>query len=129
MRVFFTNFRRSFLSIGLLELVFTFAIQFLYPKPFVIRSLIDGLSTISLLFLCFGLIIFVFQSGFFDGMIYSFKRFARSIRNRQLGENEAEAPLKEYKHRDGERSPIIWPLIIDSFFLFVFTFVLSLLLL
>ncbi|MDN3954203.1 DUF3899 domain-containing protein [Sporolactobacillus laevolacticus] len=125
MKVFFTNFRRSFLSIGLIELVFTLAIQFLYQKPFKIRSLIDGLSTISLLFLCLGLIIFVLQGGFFDGMIYSFKRFARSIRNRQLGEDEAETPLKEYKHRDGKRSPIIWPLIFDSLFLFIVSLVIS----
>lgn len=125
MRVFFTNFRLSFFTIGLLELFFTLAIQFLYQKPFIVRSLIDGLSTSSLLFLCLGLIIFVLQGGFFDGMIYSFKRFARSIRNRQLGENEAEAPLKEYKHRDGKRSPIIWPLIFDSLFLFIVSLVIS----
>lgn len=125
MRVFFTNFRRSFVSIGLLELVVTLAIQFFYHEPLSAGSLIDGLSTISLLFFCAGLSIFVYQGGFFDGMIYSFKRFARSVRNKQLGENDAEAPLTEFKHHDGNRSSITWPLIFDSLFLFIVSLIMS----
>lgn len=127
MRVFFTNFRLSFVSIGLLELVFALAIQFFYQEPFSAGSLIDGLSTISLIFFCAGLSIFVYQGGFFDGMIYSFKRFARSLRNKKFGENDAEAPLTEFKHH-GKRFSITWPLIFDSLFLFIVPFVLSLLL-
>jgi hypothetical protein len=59
-------------------------------------------------------------------MIYSFKRLSRSLRKRQFGEEEAEAPLAEMKHRDGsQRWSITWPLIFSSIILFMITLIVA----
>ncbi|MCO7126671.1 DUF3899 domain-containing protein [Sporolactobacillus shoreicorticis] len=126
MKDFFTTFRISFPAVAFFELILALFAQFFYKDPFSIRSIVDGLSTVSLLFFSAGLLLFVYQGGGFDGVVYSFRRFARSIRNRQIGENDAEAPLAEMKHHDGKkRASITWPLIIDSCLLFIASLLLS----
>ncbi|BBN98461.1 DUF3899 domain-containing protein [Sporolactobacillus terrae] len=111
------------------EILISIVTQGLFARAFSLITLINHLSVVSLLSLNLGLIIFIIQGGFFDGMTYSFKRVARAIRKKQLGqqEAEAEAPLAEMKHRDGsQRWPITWPLILSSLLLFVTTVLISL---
>ncbi|MCO7174506.1 DUF3899 domain-containing protein [Sporolactobacillus kofuensis] len=125
MKVFLTNFRISFLYIGLVEVVLVMISQFLYHDPFSMLSLIDAVSMVSLFFFSIGLIMFIYQGGAFDGILYSFKRFARATRNKRLGEHDVEAPLAEFKHRDGKRSFVVWSLIFDSLVLFIFSLIFS----
>ncbi|WP_139693855.1 DUF3899 domain-containing protein [Sporolactobacillus terrae] len=108
------------------EILISIVTQGLFARAFSLITLINHLSVVSLLSLNLGLIIFIIQGGFFDGMTYSFKRVARAIRKKQLGQQEAEAPLAEMKHRDGsQRWPITWPLICSSIFLFIITLLIS----
>ncbi|GEB76561.1 DUF3899 domain-containing protein [Sporolactobacillus inulinus] len=109
------------------EILISIVVQGLSDRSFSLITLINHLSVVSLLSLNLGLIIFIIQGGFFDGMTYSFKRVARAFRKKQLGEQEAEAPLAEMKHREGsQRWPITWPLILSSLVLFVTTVLISL---
>ncbi|GGL45826.1 DUF3899 domain-containing protein [Sporolactobacillus putidus] len=115
----------SYLVIIIVELLLTLFAQLLSVQPFSLIAIINALSVVSLVFLTIGLVIFVIHGGFFDGIVYSFKRFSRDIRKNRLGEADAEAPLAEYRKRDGQRPPLTWPLIWISFFLFCLSLVLS----
>lgn len=121
MKSFFLNRRFCYFSVIACEPLLTIMSQFLYQHPFSGRTLLDSLGTISLIAFNVGLIIFIVQGGFFDSMVYSFKRFSRSMKKNRLGEQEAEAPLAEYKIRNGRRAPITWPLIFVSAAYFLFT--------
>ncbi|GAY75892.1 hypothetical protein NBRC111894_1446 [Sporolactobacillus inulinus] len=55
--------------------------------------MINHLSVVSLLSLNLGLIIFIIQGGFFDGMTYSFKRVARAFRKNSLGSRKLRRRL------------------------------------
>ncbi|RYL91473.1 DUF3899 domain-containing protein [Sporolactobacillus sp. Y61] len=115
-----------YLSMAVIEPVLTVIIQFVYEHPFSVHALTDALGTISLLAFNVGLIIFIIQGGFFDGMIYSFKRFSRSVRKSRLGDQDTEPPLSQYKIRDGKRTGITWPLIIISAFYFLLSLAVAL---
>jgi len=112
----------------LLILVFEFVLTLFSQLIFSSLSylaFINHLSVISLLFFNFGLIVFIVQGGFFDGVVYSFKRFVRATRKKTFQEEDTEAPMAEYRHRNGKRSFIIWPLLLDSLFLFLLSIFLS----
>lgn len=116
----------TFIIVFAVELLASFAAMLFRNHQFSLFSLTDSLGLVSLIFLTAGLIIFVIQGGFFDGIVYSFRRFARSVRKKQLGDVDAEAPMAEYKIRDGSRWPVTWPLLFVSLILFILSLLLSL---
>jgi hypothetical protein len=111
--------------IFLLEIIVALLLLWLLSAPFSLLVFINYLSVVSLLFFNLGLIIVIIQGGFFDGAAYSFKRFIRATRKKALQEEDAEAPLEEYKRRDGKRALITWPLIVDSILLFLCSILLT----
>lgn len=125
MKIRFNKLRISYLVIIIAELLLTLLAQFFSARPFSLITMINVLSTVSLVFLTIGLVIFIIQGGFFDSMVYSFKRFSRAVRKNRLGEADAEAPLAEYQRRDGQRSILTWALIFVSLFFFLLSLVLS----
>lgn len=120
-----TNILFLFTFIFLLEITIALLLLWLLHAPLSLLAFINYLSVVSLLFFNFGLIIFIIQGGFFDGAAYSFKRFVRATRKKVLQEEDVEAPLEEYSRRDGKRTPITWPLIVDSIFLFLCSILLT----
>lgn len=110
-----------FYAIGttMAELLAAAVWQLFETHPFSPFAIVEGIGTVGLAFLNLGLIIFIYQGGFFDSIVYSFRRFSRSVRQRRLGENEAEAPMAEYKTRHGERWPLTGPLIGVSLLFFI----------
>ncbi|MDD9147284.1 DUF3899 domain-containing protein [Sporolactobacillus sp. CQH2019] len=117
----------SYFSVLSAELLLALFAQYFSPHAFSLISLLNSLSIVCLLFLSAGLIIFIIQGGFFDGIIYSFKRFSRTVRKNRLGDADAEAPLAEYRKRSGRRSPFTWPLIWVSLSLFCLSLAVSVL--
>ncbi|RYL89741.1 DUF3899 domain-containing protein [Sporolactobacillus sp. THM7-4] len=126
MRFWSTNIKGAFFLIFCSEGLLILLSQFFYQRPFSLLSLINAAAMISLIFFNAGLILFVFQGGFFDSMVYSFRRFSRALRNHQPGETDTEAPPEEYERRDGRRYPITWPLIFVSLLYFSASIILSL---
>jgi hypothetical protein len=110
------------------ELILTFLTMLIKNHTLSLFSLTDALGLIGLIGLMAGLILFVFQGGFFDGILYSFRRFARSWRQSQLRESDPETPMAEYKVHDGSHWPVTWPLLAVSLILILISLLLSLLL-
>lgn len=114
-----------YMVISAAELLVSFVIMFIRSHQLNLFSFTDSIGLASMIFLSTGLIIFIVQGGFFDGIAYSFRRFARTMRKRQLGDVDAEAPMAEYKIRNGYRWLITWPLILVSLLLFLLSLILS----
>lgn len=108
------------------ELVLTLLTMLLRNHSFSYFALADALGLVGLLCLTVGLILFIFQSGFLDGIIYSFRRFARSWRQKQLGEADPEAPMAEYQIREGTHWPVTWPILAVSLMAILVSLFLSL---
>ncbi|WP_010631322.1 DUF3899 domain-containing protein [Sporolactobacillus vineae] len=108
------------------ELVLTILTMLIRNRSLSYFALADALGLVGLLCLTAGLILFIFQGGFFDGILYSFRRFARAWRQKQLHEPDPETPLAEYKVRDGRRWPVTWPVLAVSLILVLVSLLLSL---
>lgn len=108
------------------ELVLTLLTMLLRNHSFSYFALTDALGLVGLLCLTVGLILFIFQSGFLDGIIYSFRRFARSWRQKQLGEADPETPMAEYKTHEGIHWPVTWPILAVSLLAILVSLLLSL---
>lgn len=125
------KFHRSILYSIILsgELVLTFLTMLIRDHSLSYFALTDALGLVGLICLVAGLILLIIQGGFFDGIIYSFRRFSRSWRQKQLGESDSEAPMAEYKIRDGSHWPVTWPMLIVSLIIILISLFLSLALL
>ncbi|MFD2617109.1 DUF3899 domain-containing protein [Terrilactibacillus laevilacticus] len=88
--------------------------------------LLNALSMTGLTFLALGLIIFIVQSGFFDAIVYSFKRFFRANRKKQLIDYEDDGPdnFTPRLQKKGSKG-ITLPLILISLLLFLISLILS----
>ncbi|WP_241654946.1 DUF3899 domain-containing protein [Sporolactobacillus shoreae] len=112
--------------VGGAEFLISFATMLIRNHQLSLFGFADSIGLISLIFMTAGLILFIIQGGFFDGIAYSFRRFARAVRKKQLGDVDAEAPMAEFKIRDGSRWSITWPLLFVSLALFGLSLLLSL---
>jgi hypothetical protein len=108
------------------ELILTLLSMLIRNRSFSYFALADALGLIGLLSLMIGLILFIIQGGFFDGILYSFRRFARSWRQKQLGEADPETPMAEYKIHDGRHWPVTWPILTVSLIMILISLFLSL---
>lgn len=125
MKLFKENLVLSFAVTLLAEIGFSIIGVIAIYRRFSLLACINTLSIESLIFLMIGLIIFIIQGGFFDAIAYSFHRFARTLRKKQLIDVDAEAPLETLKKRGGPRWAVTWPLIIVSLSFFILSLCLS----
>ncbi|MFX3619607.1 MAG: DUF3899 domain-containing protein [Sporolactobacillus sp.] len=118
--------KRLYLIVACSELGVCLIGQFFLSHPFSFLNLANAAGMVGLLSLLLGAVIFIVQGGFFDSIVYSFKRVSRTLRKRKLGAADAEAPLAELRRHDGsERWSITWPFLIIGATLFIISLILS----
>ncbi|MTT30563.1 DUF3899 domain-containing protein [Terrilactibacillus sp. BCM23-1] len=109
------NYKRTFILFSIIFLIESIAclvgLAYVYHH-YTFLYLLNALSMTGLTFLALGLIIFIVQSGFFDATIYSFHRFFKSNRKKQLIDDEDEiddnfAPQLNKKASRGFAVPLI----------------------
>lgn len=81
----------------------------------------DILFMIALAMLLIGAALHVIQTGFFDGIVYSFKRYFRSTAKRQMIEEDQS----EIKYKLDYDNPITYPFLIAGGFCTVVTIIIS----
>ncbi|MCA0172309.1 DUF3899 domain-containing protein [Bacillus sp. RAR_GA_16] len=81
----------------------------------------DILFMIALGMLLIGAALHVVQTGFFDGIVYSFKRYFRSTAKRQMIEEDHS----EIKYKLDYDNPITYPLLIAGGFCTIVTIIIS----
>ncbi|WP_377889603.1 DUF3899 domain-containing protein [Alkalihalobacillus sp. R86527] len=94
----------------------------LSDSGFSIQSASDILFMIALAMLLIGAALHVIQTGFFDGIVYSFKRFLRnSTKHQMIEEDKSELSYKlEYDN------PVTYPILIAGAFWTVITIIIAL---
>ncbi|WP_226658562.1 DUF3899 domain-containing protein [Pseudalkalibacillus hwajinpoensis] len=88
---------------------------------FGLQPVSDILFMIALGMLLIGAALHVIQTGFFDGIVYSFKRYFRSTAKRQMIEEDHS----EIKYKLDYDNPITYPLLIAGGFCTVVTILIS----
>ncbi|WP_270181631.1 DUF3899 domain-containing protein [Alkalihalobacillus sp. CinArs1] len=81
----------------------------------------DILFMISLAMLLIGAALHVVQTGFFDGIVYSFKRFLRSSTKHQMIEEDKS----ELSYRLNYDNPITYPILIAGGFWMIITIIIA----
>lgn len=106
----------------ILSLVFTFILY----NTFTLLAIVNATFLVSLLYLVFGAALFLVQSGFFNGITYSFKRFFRRTKKIDEMIYESNPQLEEESYLPKEHYfPIAYPILTSGGILFVITLVIA----
>ncbi|MBF0708188.1 DUF3899 domain-containing protein [Alkalihalobacillus hwajinpoensis] len=89
-----------------------------------IQSISDILFMIALAMVLIGAALHVVQTGFFDGIVYSFKRYFRNTAKRQMIEEDTS----EIHYRLDYDNPITYPLLMAGGFCAILTIIISIVL-
>ena len=89
-----------------------------------IQSISDILFMIALAMVLIGAALHVVQTGFFDGIVYSFKRYFRNTAKRQMIEEDTS----EIHYRLDYDNPITYPLLMAGGFCVILTIIISIVL-
>ncbi len=117
------QFIRTFIIGVMLSLLLTY---FLY-KTFTLLALVNATFLVSLFYLIFGSALFLVQTGFFNGITYSFKRFFRRTRKSDEMIYEANPQAEEESYLPKEHYfPIAYPILASGGIFFVITLLIAL---
>ncbi|MBN8207219.1 DUF3899 domain-containing protein [Bacillus sp. NTK071] len=105
----------------ILTLVSSIIISITSDEGLGFQSVTDLLFMIGLAMLLIGAALHVVQTGFFDGIVYSFKRYFRSSTKHQMIEEDKS----ELSYQLNYDNPITYPLLISGAFWTVITIVIS----
>lgn len=96
-------------------------ISLLSDDGFSIQNASDNLFMIALAMLLIGAALHVIQTGFFDGITYSFKRFLRNSTKHQMIEEDKS----EITYKMNYDNPVTYPLIIAGAFWTIITIIIA----
>ncbi|WP_347550737.1 DUF3899 domain-containing protein [Pseudalkalibacillus hwajinpoensis] len=105
----------------ILSLVISIIITITSDEALGMRSVSDLLFMISLGMLLMGASLHVVQTGFFDGIVYSFKRYFRSNTKHQMIEEDKT----ELGYQLNYNNPITYPLLIAGGFWIIITVIIA----
>ncbi|GAA0606042.1 hypothetical protein GCM10009001_24130 [Virgibacillus siamensis] len=117
------QFIRTFIIGVILSLILTYLIY----KTFTLLAIVNATFLVSLLYLIIGSALFLVQSGFFNGITYSFKRFFRRTRkiDEMIYEVNPEAEEESYLPKE-HHFPIAYPILASGSIFFVVTLLIAL---
>ncbi|TKD71899.1 DUF3899 domain-containing protein [Pseudalkalibacillus hwajinpoensis] len=105
----------------ILVLVSSIIISITSDEGFGVQAVTDLLFMIGLAMLLIGAALHVVQTGFFDGIVYSFKRYFKSSTKHQMIEEDKS----ELSYQLNYDNPITYPVLISGAFWTILTIIIS----
>ncbi|WP_077329441.1 DUF3899 domain-containing protein [Virgibacillus siamensis] len=104
--------------------VLSLALSYFIYKSFTLLALINATFIVSLFYLIFGSALFLVQTGFFNGITYSFKRFFRRTKKIDEMIYEVNPQLEEDSYLPKDHYfPICYPILIAGGVFFIISLI------